>query len=90
MRVQVKQTALDMNDQPHPMRGLTGTVIDTFSMTRAGYDCEVVFDCSHEEAAARLGMTAEEWEKIWTFDSQFDHNGHPCFEEDLDENLERL
>ena len=88
MKVRVRDDALDINDDPHPMRGLTGTVIETFGMTYAGFDCAVAFDCDHTEAAARLGTPAEDWAELVRLNPELDHDGHPVFEDNLSENLE--
>ncbi len=85
MKVRVKDDALDINDEPHPMRGLTGTVIETFGMTYAGFDCAVAFDCDHAEAATRLSMTSEAWAEMVRLNPELDHDGQPVFEDTLAE-----
>jgi len=64
-RVRVKADAMDLNNEPHGMRGKTGIVVSTFSPTPAGFDCEVQFD-DHDAFADWIGAgfhTPESWQE---------------------------
>jgi len=46
-RVRIKLDAMDINGEPHPMRGCTAEVKTMFGLTMAGFDCEIVYDEAH-------------------------------------------
>ena len=46
----------DINGDPLPYNGLTCTVLETYPMDRAGFDCHILIHCEPAQLAYRFGL----------------------------------